>query len=154
MEVFSIQVAVRPALRGGPRPPVGVCRDAEQVAGDHAEPDGPRHAVSAMIATPLEVVATLEDSDPPLGADPPAHPAAEPALPLVCSSRGRLRAQCGQDDPPAAPRRGERFVRRRTVASNRRGEVRRPTEALRVRVEREAPQRPNRRAAGHGPRTP
>ena len=56
MRVFLAPFPVRRALRGGPRSPVGVRGDAEQVAGDHAEAHGPGDAVGPAVATALGMI--------------------------------------------------------------------------------------------------
>ena len=132
MGAFSSRIAVRRALRGGSRPPVGVCGDAEQVARDHAEAHGARHPVGTMIATPVQVVAALEDTDPSLGADAPAQAPAEPALALVRTSGGRFRPRSWQDHASHAAGHRGGFIGGRAIAAITRGQVGGPSEVVRV----------------------
>src|SRR5437867_893540 len=101
-------------------------------------PSRTRRSVPAgpQIATALEAVAALQDTDAALAADPPALPAPGPALPFVRAPGRRPRLQLRQDDPSHAAHRGGALVGRGAEAAIGGRQCRRAAEDLLVGVQR------------------
>jgi len=96
MGLSSAHGTWRRGLRGATRSALLVCGDAEQVTRDHAEAHGAGDAVGPLVATPLQVTAPFEHTDPAFRADPPPQATAEPALPFMGAAGRRDRADLGQ----------------------------------------------------------
>jgi hypothetical protein len=82
-----------------------------QIVGDHAPADLAFHAVRAMIAAAIRLVAPFQPTDPALDARAPDVTTPEPSLLLMCHPCGRLGPRLGQYHLRDAARDGIPLVR-------------------------------------------
>ena len=60
--------------------------DLDEVGGHDAPSDPPSEAVFAVVQADIQVLAALQDADPPLDAGPKPEPSSEPVLTFVFSA--------------------------------------------------------------------
>src|SRR3989442_10935045 len=96
--------------RGGLRSGGEHAADVDQVVGDDTEADPAFHAVGPFVATAIEAVPPLDDTDAPLTPGPPLLTVAEPALFLFALALRALGGSVRNADARDALRVRGRFI--------------------------------------------